>query len=135
MAVHEKELTISPAEWGADADRWIGQAAPFGSLPEIAAQVQDGPAKLFVATCNGAIVGAFVLRVDHTVTGSEGVIVAAAGHVDGLDLVDTCLPAVESLFRGCRRIRYHTGRPALARKLTRSGYQAREIVCTKEVQP
>ncbi len=135
MAGHEKKLTLSPAEWGADADRLIGQAAPYNTLPEIAAQVQDGPAKLFHLTADGAIVGAFVLRVDHTATGSEGVIVAAAGHIDGLDLVDTCLPAVESLFRGCRRIRYHTGRPALARKLTRSGYQAREIVCFKDIAP
>lgn len=134
MAHDSQKLTLEPGPWGAEADRLIGQAAPFGTLPDIRAQVQSGAARLFYGKHAGAIVLAFVLRVDTTATGSEGVIVAAAGDLPGVDLSASCIPAIESLFVDCDRIRYHTANPALARKLSRLGYVAREIVCFKEVR-
>lgn len=134
MAHDPQTLTIEPGQWGAAADRLIGLAAPFGTLSDIRAQVESGAARLFYAKHEGGIVLAFVLRVDTTANGDEGVIVAAGGDMQGIDLTASCLPAIESLFLNCARIRYHTQNPALARKLSRLGYAAREIVCFKEVQ-
>jgi len=129
----DKTLTIEPAEWNDQAAALLIDAAPAGSLADIRAQVEDGPAVLFHVCHQGDTVGAFVLRVDHTATGNEGVIVAGAGRLAGVDLLATCIPQIETLFRGCDRIRYHTGRPALARRLAAMGYQAREIVSIKEI--
>lgn len=134
MAHDPQTLTIEPGPWGTEADRLIGLAAHHGTLSDIRAQVESGAARLFYARNEGGIVLAFVLRVDHTATGAEGVIVAAGGDAPGIDLTASCLPAIESLFLDCERIRYHTQNPALARKLARLGYAAREIVCFKEVQ-
>lgn len=85
---------------------------------------------MFGADC----LGAFVLRVDHGPMGSEGVIVAAAGHLPGHDLIEICLPTIEKLFTDCTAIRYHTARPALARRLVSHGYGPAEIVCRKELK-
>lgn len=129
MAHEPQALTLEPGEWSADADRLIGQALQHASPADIRHQVENLGARLFYVWQDGEIVAAFVLRVD----GREGVIVAAAGDMPGVDLVATCMPAIESLFVGCSSIRYHTARPALARKLSRMGYVAREIVCMKEI--
>ncbi len=133
MAPHPQALTLAPAAWSEDAQRILAPACPH-DLADVAAQVQAGAARLFVGTDPaGQAVLAFVLRIDQAATGPQGVIVAAAGQVPGADLTATCMPAIESLFRGCVAIRYHTAHPALARKLARLGYVAREIVCFKEI--
>ena len=46
-------------------------------------------------------------------------------------MIASCMPAIESKFLGCKFLRYHTGRPALARKLARMGYVPAEIVSIK----
>lgn len=125
-------LTLEPGEWGADADRLIARAVQHATPADIRHQVEHGAARLFHIKHGGAIVGAFVLRVDHLPGGPEGVIVAAAGDLPGVDLTASCMPGIESMFVGCSTIRYHTASPALARKLARLGYVAREIVCMKE---
>lgn len=129
MAHEPQELTLEPGAWGPDADRLIAQAVQHASPADIRHQVENLGARLFYVRQAGAIRAAFVLRVD----GREGVIVAAAGDLPGADLTASCMPAIESLFVGCDAIRYHTARPALARKLATLGYQAREIVCMKEL--
>lgn len=129
MAHEPQALTLEPGQWGADADRLIAQALQHASPADIRHQVEHLGARLFYVRHAGAIVAAFVLRVD----GREGVIVAAAGDLPGADLCASCIPAIESLFVGCSSIRYHTASPALARKLARMGYAAREIVCMKEL--
>lgn len=132
--VSEKSLSIEPATWCAETDRIIGQALQHATPASIRHQVEHCGARLFHIKHEGAIVGAFVLRVDDTPEGAEGVIVAAAAKLDGIDMVGTCMPAIEALFIGCKSIRYHTAIPALVRKLARMGYVAREIVCFKETQ-
>ena len=134
MAPDEKPLSIEPAEWTDKAGAMLAEAAPFGSLAEIRAQGVEGPAVLFHIYHGGDLVGAFVLRVDHTATGNEGVIVAGAAKVQGVDMLALCMPHIESLFHGCARIRYHTSRPALARRLLSRGYAPREIVSVKEIE-
>lgn len=130
MANDTKKLSIEPGAWGPEAERLLPLALQYATINELREQVENG-ASLFYVKQAGAVVAAFVLRVDHTAEGSEGVIVAAAGHLKGGDLMASCMPAIESLFTGCRSIRFHTAKPAVARKMAMLGYRAAEIVCTK----
>lgn len=133
MANDEKRLTIVSSPWTEEANGLIAQAVRPLSLICVRQQVEDGQAKLFQVLDGEKVVGAFILRVDKTATGDEGVIVAGAGQCDGVDMLKTCMPAIESMFIGCSRIRYHTEKPALARKLSGMGYSGGEIVCIKEL--
>lgn len=134
MAHDPQTLTLEAGAWGPQADRLIATAHQHATTAEIRHQVECQGARLFYVKAGEAIVGAFVLRVDHTPEGSEGVIVSGAGSVPGLDLIGLCMPAIESLFRGVRAIRFHTARPALARRMAMQGYEAAEIVCRKEMK-
>ena len=133
MAHDTQTLTIKAAAWGRDAERLIPLAHTAAGLAEVRDQVQSGAASLFLIEVEGQTVGAFVLRVDHTAAGSEGVIVSGVGRLHGVDLVEACIPQIERMFVGVSAIRYHTAQPALARKLAAWGYQAAEIVCRKEL--
>lgn len=126
-------LSIEPGQWGPEAERLLPLALQHATVNEIRAQVENGAALFYVKQA-GQTVAAFVLRVDHTADGSEGVIVAAAGHLKGGDLMASCMPAIQSLFIGCRSIRFHTARPAVARKMAMLGYVPAEIVCTKKLE-
>lgn len=129
MEAGKKVLTIEPREWSPAVAALLARAFTHGDPEVIGADVRDGRAGLF-AVCQGDTLGAvFVLRID----GDEGVIVAAAGGVPGVDLTADVLPHVERMFSGVRRIRIHTSRPGMAKKLTRQGYGAAEIVLFKEL--
>ena len=134
MAHDTQTLIIRPSAWGRDAERLIALAHQAAGLADVRDQVQSGAASLFLIDVEGATVGAFVLRVDHTAAGSEGVIVSGAGHLHGVDLVEACIPRIEQMFVGVCAIRYHTAKPALARKMAAWGYTAAEIVCRKELK-
>lgn len=133
MAADTQALTLEPGAWGPDAEAWLSRTGNAGDLGDYRAQLDGGAARLFYVRHEGNTVGAFLLRVDTTSTGNEGVIVAAAAELAGVDMIATCLPAIEGLFVNCARVRYHTSLPALARKLTRSGFRPFEIVCIKEL--
>lgn len=129
MEARQKVLTVEPCEWSPQAADLLARAFTHGNPEVIGADVRAGRAGLF-AVRDGATLGAlFVLRVD----GDEGVIVAAAGGVPGVDLTAEVLPAVERMFSGVRRIRIHTSRPGMAKKLARQGYGAAEVVLFKEI--
>lgn len=129
MENREKVLTIAPREWSPEVAALLARAFTHGNPEVIGDEVRDGRAGLF-GVCQGDTLGAvFVLRVD----GDEGVIVAAAGEVPGVDMTAEVLPHVERIFSDVRRIRIHTSRPGLAKKLTRQGYGAAEIVLFKEL--
>lgn len=135
MAHDPQELTLQPAQWGEAAELLLPGALAGASLANVRDQVESGRASLFHVLSADQVVAAFVLRVDQIEgRGPEGVIVAAAGGADGVDLVASCVPHIERLFRGVSRYRFHTARPGLLRKMARQGYVAREIVSYKELQ-
>jgi hypothetical protein len=127
------ELRIVPGAWCDEAAWWVAQAVRAAYLPAIRAQVEAGLAKLFFVQSEGATVGCFIVRIDSFTTHHEGVIVAAAGDLPGVDLMASCLPTIEGLFSGVAAIRYHTERPAVAVKMARHGYVTDEIICRKLV--
>lgn len=130
MGQAEKSLTIAPALWG---QVLAGLLAPCftvpGALDAVAGQVESGRAHAFSLDYCGEIVGAFVLRVE----GREGVIVAAAGLLEGVDLTPIMLPHIESRFVGCDAVRFHTARPGMARLVAAHGYVGQEVVLRKEL--
>lgn len=134
MAIHaEIKIEIKQGAWADAAEYWVGQAVENHHLAGIRYQVNQHIAQLFYLYQAGKECGCFVLRIDANGEVKEGVIVAGAGNLQGIDLMATCMPAIEKKFIGCSAIRYHTGRPAVAKKMARFGYIADEIVCRKEI--
>lgn len=127
MEDDKKILTITEGTWCKVTADLIGQALQHATTEQIKEQLSHG-AKLFHITHQDTIVGAFVLRVDN---GDEGVIVAGTAKVQGVDMLAAVMPQIEKLFVGCKTVRYHTARPALAKRLLKMGYAPREIVCMK----
>lgn len=115
---------------------WLMLALQHVGLVGIRAQVEAG-ARLFTVwhgeDDDRKMVGALVLRVDESIEGAEGVIVAAGGRLPGFDFTVDLLPHIETLFRGVRCIRIHTARPGMAAKLAAMGYAPREMVFAKGV--
>lgn len=132
MAHDPQQISLVPGEWGVDAEFWLAKALASATLQDLHRQWQHG-AKLYRVMHEGECVGAYLLRVDSTPKGPQGVIVAAAAELDGVDMVQTCLPAIEARFCGVRSIRFHTAKPAVARKMARMGYGPQELICVKEI--
>jgi hypothetical protein len=133
MAHDSQALTLVQGAWGEDAAHWLAQALASATLADLHMQWEQG-ASLFRILSAEQLVGAFLLRVDQTSQGPQGVIVAAAAEMAGVDMIASCMPAIEGMFKGVRSIRYHTQKPALARKMARIGYRAQELICVKEIQ-
>lgn len=131
----EQKVIISLGEWNEETAQLVALAVQHASLADIERQVTGGRAKLFIVSSEaGAMLGAFVLRVDELARGSEGVIVAAAGSGRDIDLTASVLPVVEKMFINCVSVRLHTARTGLARKLMRHyGYVTREVVLVKDI--
>lgn len=132
MAHDPQQISLVPGEWGADAEFWLAKALASATLHDLKRQWQHG-AKLYRVMHGLECVGAYLLRVDQTASGPQGVIVAAAAELDGVDMIQTCMPAIEARFCGVRSIRFHTAKPAVARKMARMGYGPQELICVKEI--
>lgn len=126
------KLRIEPAKWSVESAMWLTQAVQQAGIAELRAQVEAGASLFDVFACDRHI-GAFILRVDQTVNGAHGVIVAAAGRLSGFDFTVELLPHVEQMFSGVKVIRIHTARVGLAKKLADVGYVADELVFSKRV--
>jgi len=133
MATHaqEQQITLTGRPWTPAAEHWIAKAVRPDFLGNVRDQVEQGRSSLFHLEAGDMVVGAIVLRKDQSPVGIEGVIVAAAGQINGIDLTATCMPAIEVLLSDCQSIRYHTDHPAVARKLSSHGFHVDELICRK----
>jgi len=126
-------LTIAAAAWSASIADMLQAAGDC--FDEVRAQVERGTSQLFTVERGGAVIAAFVLRIDHIQGGDDGVIVAAAGRGGDVNLTAAMLPFIEQMFIGCKRVRIHTARPGLAKILAaRFGYRVDELVLSKEIK-
>lgn len=126
----KQELTIAKTPWTPQAQKMLAAAVPNCSVFDLKEQVDNG-ASLFSLANNSEIIGYYVLRIDHLIEHSEGVIIAAVGNVAELDLTLAALPLIEKQFIGCKYIRIHTARAGLVKKLSAAGYQPLEFVMIK----
>lgn len=127
MEVREEILTIAPGDWCPDVEalclRRFGMAQR-ARLVSIHNSVLMREAVLFKVTDKGGVLRmVFVLEVQ----GRTGVVTMAAGE-GGTDLTHHILPDIKRRFSNCDRLRIHTARPGLARKLQREGFTCDEIV-------
>jgi hypothetical protein len=135
MAPDAQALTLAPGAWSPAVGQILAPALPYANVAELRHQIDHLGAVLYLVHHDGAVIGAFVLRVDTLSDRFEGVIVAGAASLAGVNVMASVLPAIESLFINCQTVRFHTAEPAVARKMARLGYVAREIVCTKTITP
>ena len=129
---HDKKISVVAGPWGVDVEPWLAQALATATVQDLQEQHKAG-AVLFRLLDGAQLVGAYLLRVDETKQGKQGVIVAGAGKCDGVDMLATVIPVIEQCFSGVRSIRYHTQKPALVRKMARQGYRVQEVICVKEI--
>lgn len=132
MDKKEQRLTFKLVEWSKRAADLLENAVPYITVHDLELQVINGASLFEISEDSGLIVGYYVLRIDYGPRGGEGVIVAAAGSIPGVDLVALTLPTIEKQFNGCYSIRIHTARAGLVRKLLHQGYGAAEIVLRKK---
>lgn len=85
----------------------------------------------------GAPVLHYVLKVMQREHGKEGLILAAAGALPGVDLTRQYLPTIEAQLRqeGCEAVTLQTRRPGLRRKLEKLGYRCDAFVMRKTLEP
>lgn len=98
---------------------------------EIYRDDMEAGAVLFRASQEGATLAYWLLRVEETAEGKEGVMVAAGGRAD-FDLYAALMPVVERQFISVRSVRAHAVRPGAARKILRQpGWKVAEVVLRK----
>ena len=125
-------LRIESANWNPVTERFIASALSTASIEDIKEQVLNGAQLFKVVNQYVETVAAFVLRVDHMTHESQGVVVAAGGRAE-VDLTVHVLPAIERMFKGCKRLRIHTERVGLVKKLAKQGYDGAEFVLIKDL--
>lgn len=121
-------LRIEKADWSQEAAETLAAAITWGTVESLRCQLDAG-AVLFRVSQDDETLAFYMLRVDRTETGSEGVIVAAAGRAGFASL----LPYIERQFVGVQSIRVHTSRRGVARVLAAQGYTDGEIVLRKSL--
>lgn len=128
-------LALTSCDWTDEIADHLVKAISHATREDLHMQIERG-AVCYAIRQDGALIGAYMLRIDQTASGAQGVIIAASGHLDGLDLLDTVYPAIEGQLEaaGCTSVRVHTARPGIGRMMMRRGFGAFEIVLTKVIK-
>lgn len=134
MENQQVEITITPCiAWLDVAAAWLAGAVDTAEdLRALRLQFESG-ASLFGVWIGGACCGAFLLRIDSSMAGPVGVVVAAGGNYPGISLLGAIMPQIEKLFIGCKSLRVHSSRPGIAKPLLGLGFKPSEIVYQKEL--
>lgn len=132
------ELRIRRCQWSEDAasalvasTKWF----PLATVDDYRLLVErDSDAGLYrLEDAQGAIHGYGIFKIERFAKGAEGVIIAVAARVPGVDLTERMLTALEGVFDGVVSYRVTTARPGLIRKLTARGYVQTHAVLRKAV--
>lgn len=126
-----QKILIEPAAWCAEAARMLEKAARPHPVEIYREMIESGAVLFRASGADGRALVYWLLRIDESPEGREGVIVAAGGAA-GFDLVAALLPVVEGQFSGVKSIRAHTARPGAAKKILRHpGWRVSEIILRK----
>lgn len=132
-------LTFERANWSAEAAQMLTASTRRAPLTTAADYrdllAVDPTAHLYRVSGDAGTVGFVLIRTEHFSGGREGVIVAAAGRLPGVDLVEAILPTIEGEFNGVDCYRFATARTGLVRKMKRQGYQITHVVMRKVARP
>lgn len=132
------DLVIAREEWSEEAECLLAPICAdddAGGVANIKRQVVDGVAALFSVRSGNQPKAYYVVRIDVMAGGLEMVIIAGAGRISGVPLMDVMLPAIEAqaMASGCRWTRIHTNRRGMYKRLPVFGYEMSEIVFRKEI--
>lgn len=130
-----QEIRLVPCQWSDEIAEHLQRACIYATRADLKAQADRG-AQCYAIEHAGEVIGAYMLRVDQPMQGPEGVIVAASGHIENVELLETVYPAIEAQFAraGCKTMRIHTARPGIARMMGARGFNMAEIVLSKVLQ-
>lgn len=90
-------------------------------------------AQLFDVVINGATVARYALQQATRAKGVEVFIVAAAGAVNGVGLVESIAPYIERQCAGADRLTINTRRRGLVKKLLNQGWTLDSFVMRKKI--
>lgn len=127
-------IDVKTSAWSEVAETYLRQAVGQYDIADLKAQHQAG-AVLFMVTDDDVPCGAYMLRIDKSAAGLEGVIIAAAGKVNGVNLIQNLLPYIHAqlLAWGCHRARIHTDRHGLIKILGDHQWKIGEFVMFKNL--
>ena len=130
-----EQIFIEPSKWDSEAALLLIPALPHDpdfTINDLAYSVNMGESTLFTVTDNDGIVkAAFVLRKE----GSEMVMVAVGGHLQGASVTGLLSPYVEEVAaqNGCASIRTHTRKKGIERLAIKAGWERSEVIYRKAV--
>jgi hypothetical protein len=126
-------LQVRAVPWSCTVANILQSAVGHDDIEDLRQCVEQGATLYAVFDDEGHIRGAYILRIEATATGREGVIVAGAGRINGGSIAAACLPLMEDQLRasGAVRVRVHVSAPAMERMMGLAGYARREIVLSK----
>ncbi len=139
MEAHEKILTIAPAAWCDEAAAMLARTlrgVPCFTVDDYAREIESNADCHLYRVADGAMtVGYAVLRIERYGAGAEGVILAAAGRLEGVNLYGQLLPTFERMFHGVTSYRVDSCRSAGVLELLAAGYLPTHFVMRKAVAP
>ena len=130
-------LTLERAQWSDEAATFLARSCR--KTPLVTPQdyrdllAVDPRARLYRGVVGDRTVAYGILRVVHFSGGAEGEIVAVAGRLPGVDLVDAFLPALEAELPNVVCFRFTTARRGLVEKMRRHGYYVTHVTLRKLV--
>ncbi|AUG55728.1 hypothetical protein [Thalassospira marina] len=135
MAAAEK-IKIGLSQWDQTAAEHIRPVvlpeSPLG-LDGLRDDVANGRAAVLAVQARGERIGTLLVRVEQGGDGKYFIIECANSHLAGVDLVKTCMPALEAWARklGCRALDVPTHRPGLVHKMKKQDYTVVKTVLRK----
>lgn len=130
-----QEITLEVIAWDETARQQIGELTKElpGGVAVVERAVRAGRSFLWGVFEGGERCGSVVCRADDLVDGSRDFVVEFARAGASIDLTRHVLPVIEGAAYSCgaSRIRIHTERRGLVKKLTDQGYSNPEFVLVK----
>lgn len=138
MADQEK-ISIATVRPGVlDAAAFLAYAKAFdakrdttGGLGSMESCLTGG--ELFDVVLDGVTVGRYALKTAHRANGVEVFIVAAAGALQGVGLVESIAPYIEQQCHAADRLTINTRRRGLVKKLLKQGWTLDSFVMRKKL--
>jgi hypothetical protein len=130
------DLRISSCKWSDEAARVLEASTQWFSLATVEDYKRllerDTDAQLYrLDDAEGKPLGFAILKIERFSGGAEGVIIAAAAQVEGVELTELLMPRLESLFDGVSSYRITTAREGLVWKLNRMGWKQTHTILRK----
>ncbi len=135
MADPEK-INIGLSQWdqtAADHIRPVVLPECPAGLEGLKDDVMQGRAAILAVEARGERIGTLLVRIEQGGDGKYFIIECANSHLAGVDLVKTCMPALEAWARklGCRAVDVPTHRPGLVHKMKKQDYTVVKTVLRK----